>query len=412
LTRSAGKPELLKEINRGLVFDILKSTRSISRPELAARTGLSRATIAVLIDQLLAAGLVREQGLGSSSGGRPPVVIEFNPDAGLALGACMHDLDWHLVLTNLDAQIRDRIDLHIPRSSPEEAVECLSAGVRQLMARTDGSRLLPAIGLGTPGLVDIRSGVIKLAADLGWIDVPFASMVKESLGLDAYIANRSKVGALAEYWYGVGQNVHELIYISIGTGVSAGIVYQGTLFLGANSSAGELGHMAVLPDGPICPCGSRGCLQQLVSEEAIVDSARRRMRAAKSSILHRMAAGGPGALNTGHIFEAAEKGDRVALQTLEETASYLGIAIANLINLLNPNLILLGGPVGQASEILADMIREKVRQRVMAHPGSAVRILRSSLGAEAGAIGASVLVLQRASSLFFHKNLATRKASR
>jgi predicted NBD/HSP70 family sugar kinase len=210
----------------------------------------------------------------------------------------------------------------------------------------------------------------------------------------------------------VGQNVHELIYISIGTGVSAGIVYQGTLFLGANSSAGELGHMTVLPDGPICPCGSRGCLQQLVSEEAIVDSARRRMRAAKSSILHRMAAGGPGALNTGHIFEAAEKGDRVALQTLEETASYLGIAIANLINLLNPNLILLGGPVGQASETLAGMIREKVRQRVMAHPGSAVRILRSSLGAEAGAIGASVLVLQRASSLFFHKNLATRKASR
>jgi len=401
--RPAGKPELLKEINRELAFDMLKSARSISRPQLAGKTGLSRATIAILTDELLATGLIQEHGLGDSSGGRPPVIMQFNPDAAWAIGACMHEYDWHLVLANLDAQIRRRLDLHISGTSPAAAIDALEQGVRRLSQNVDGGRLLPAIGLGTPGLVDIHSGLIKLAADLGWVDVPFAAMAEERLGLKTYIANRSKVGALAELWHGAGEGLRELIYISIGTGVSAGIIHERRLYLGANSSAGELGHMTVLPDGPICPCGNHGCLQQLVSEEAIAGAARKRLRSHGDSVLRRAAGEHPEMITAAHVFAAAEQGDALALEVVEQTASHLGVAIANLINLFNPELILLGGPVGQASELLAEAIRRKVRLRALSYPMSAVRILRSSLGPEAGAVGASALVLQRAGQLFFQR---------
>lgn len=404
MKQPAGKPELLKEINRSLVFDILKSARSISRPELAQKTGLSRATIAILIDELLETGLVQELGLGNSSGGRPPVILKFNPDAAYALGACMHEYDWTLVITDLDARVRHKLKVHMRNSTPIAAIETLREGIERIVVQVDEEKLLPAIGLGTAGLVDINSGIIKLAADIGWVDVPFRDMVMESLGWKAYIANRSKVGALAEFWYGNKKGVKDLIYVSIGTGVAAGIIHQGKLYIGTNSSAGELGHLTVLPDGPICPCGNRGCLQQLVSEDAIAYRARERLRRDESSLLHGIAGNHPELITAQEVFQAAEKGDILSLDTLEEVASYLGIALAGLINLFNPELILLGGPVGEASQILVDMIKEKVRHRAMAYPLSAVQILRSSLGSDAGAIGASVLVLQRANKLFFRKH--------
>lgn len=400
VTQSSGKPKLLKQINRKLAFDILKYFRSISRPELAKKTGLSRTTISILADELLRTGLVEQLGLGDSSGGRPPVILKFNPDAAYALGACMHEYDWNLVVANLDAQVQRRLKAHIPNSSPESAIAVLKHGIEQISEGIE-EKVLPAIGLGTPGLVDIHTGVIKLAADINWVDVPFREMVEEALELDAYIANRSKVGALAEFWYGTRKGVKDLIYISIGTGVAAGIIHQGTLFVGANSSAGELGHLTILPDGPLCPCGNRGCLQQLVCEDAIAHLARQRLRRSSNSLLHSLADPHPELISAQDVFLSAEQGDEIALDTLEEVASYLGIAIAGLINLFNPEVIFLGGPVGEASDILAVKIKEQVQQRAMSYPMSVVQIQKSSLGTDAGAIGASVLVLQKAGELFF-----------
>jgi glucokinase-like ROK family protein len=404
---TSGKPKLLKEINRRLAFDILKHCGSISRPELAQKTGLSKATISMLVDELLETGLVVESGFGDSSGGRPPLILRFNPDASYSIGACMHEYDWNIVMVNLDARVLRRLKVHIQETTPQSAVASLAEGIESITAGFSG-RLLPAIGIGTPGLVDIHGGVIKLAADLEWVDVPFRSMVEQALHMDAQIANRSKVGALAEFWYGTRRGVKDLIYVSIGTGVAAGIIHQGSLFLGANSSAGELGHLTIVPDGPLCPCGNRGCLQQLVSEEAIANTARQKLRRSSSSLLHATAGHHPELISAQDVFAAADRGDPVALETLEEIASHLGIAIAGLINLFNPEVIFLGGPVGEASAVLAEKIREEVQHRAMAYPMSAVQIQRSSLGTDAGAIGASVLVLQKANQLFFREPTPTR----
>ena len=337
-TQKTGKPKLLKELNRKLAFEILKDAHSISRPELAQRTGLSKATISLLADELLKTGLVVESGFGDSSGGRPPLILRFDPDAALAVGACMHEYDWMIVVVNLDAQVLRRHKVHIEQETPDAAIAALSRGI-ETVTKGISHKVLPAIGLGTPGLVDIRNGLIKLAADIGWVDVPFRDLVQQSLGVETYIANRSKVGALAEFWHGTSKGVKDLIYVSIGTGVAAGIIHQGRLFIGANSSAGELGHLTIIPDGPLCPCGNRGCLQQLVSEQAIANLARQRLRRNPESLLHNNTGKHPELISARDVFVAAEQGDAVALETLDEIASYLGIALAGLINLFNPEAV-------------------------------------------------------------------------
>ncbi|MBN2551605.1 MAG: ROK family protein [Spirochaetales bacterium] len=409
--RTTAKPKLLKNLNRRLAFDILQSAHSISRPELAERTGLSRATISLLADELLETGLAVESGLADSSGGRPPVILRFDPDAAYAVGACMHEYDWNIVVVNLDARVLRRHRIHIQPGTPTASVAALSDGL-QTISEGISEKILPAIGLGTPGLVDIRNGVIKLAADIGWVDVPFRRLVEDATGIETYIANRSKVGALAEYWYGTRKGVKDLIYVSIGTGVAAGIIHQGSLLVGANSSAGEVGHLTIVPDGPLCPCGNRGCLQQLVSEEAIANLARQRLRKTQGGILKSKSGHHPELITARDVFYAAERGDAAALETLDEIATYLGIALAGLINLFNPEVIFLGGPVGEASAVLEEKIREKVQQRAMSFPLSAVQIQRSSLGTDAGAIGASVLVLQKANELFFRRTTPARPAAK
>ena len=399
-----GQPELMKELNRARALDILLEERVISRPQLAKRTGLSRATIAILIDELLRAGLVRERGLGDSRGGRPPVMIEFNPHAALALGARLRDHRWGIVLTDLDAEVVRHLETPLSDLSPATAVAALQAGVAQITQGIDRSRLLPAIGLGTPGLVDMAAGVVKTAVDVGWVDVPIRAMAEEALGMGVYVANRSKVGALAELWCGREQNVQNLLYIAIGTGIAAGVVIQGQLYMGVNSSAGELGHVTILPDGPLCACGNRGCLQALSSGPAIANRARAQLRRGPDSLLLELTEGHPERIMAETVFAAAEQGDEVAQRVVDETAAYLGIAVANLVNLFNPALIVLGGPVGQNGQVMLEPLRAEVQRRAMAYPLSAARIVSSTLGPDAGAIGAAVLVLQHASELFFAHN--------
>lgn len=398
MAEKSGQP---KGGNRSRVFETLRSGRLISRANLARQTGLSRATISILADDLLRVGVAEETGLGDSTGGRPPVLLQFNPDAALALGARMRDREWGIVLTNLDAGVKHHTAAPIEGNTPDAAVAALQAGVKQILAEVDPASVLPAIGLGTPGLVDTRSGVIKSAVDVGWNDVPIREMAERALGRQTFVANRSKVGALAELWCDLDYDVDEIIYIAIGTGIAAGIVHEGRLFVGANSSAGELGHVTVLPDGPLCLCGNRGCLQQLASGPAIANRAREQLRRHRDSFMWDMVGHHPEQVTAQTVFKAAERGDEMACTIVAEIAGYLGIAVANLVNLFNPELIVLGGPVGQAVGILLEPLHQEVRRRAMAYPLSAARIVTSTLGPDAGAIGAAVLVLQQASELIF-----------
>jgi glucokinase-like ROK family protein len=396
-----GQPELLKEINRSRVFGILKNTRVVSRSDLAQQTGLSRATIAILAEELLRTGLVDEIGQGSSTGGRPPTLLQFNPDAMYAIGAHMRDHGWRLVLTNLDAKVVTRLDAPLADNKPQTVLAALTAGISALTEHVERQRIFPAIGLGTPGLVDMATGIVKTAPDVDWTDVPIRDLVEQATGMKAFVANRSKVGAMAEFWYGATHGVSDLVYIAIGTGVSAGIIHQGQLYMGANLSAGEVGHITVLPEGPLCPCGNRGCLQQLIAGPSIAMRARERARMEVESILHTHVAHHPERISAQLVFEAAEQGDALAHDLVAEIARYLGIAVATIINLFSPEMVILGGPIGEAGRILLEPLQAELRRRALTHLLSATQITISTLGPDASAIGAATLVLRQASELLF-----------
>ncbi len=394
-------PESVKRLNRSRVYSILSSRGRISRPDLAQQSGLNRATVAVVVDELLAQNLVREVGPGHSRGGRPPMLLEFNPDAAFAIGASMRDHSWTLVRTNLEGHIVDRVTTEMPDYSVSSAVSAVAEGVRILTPRAEGLHILPGIGVGSPGLVDIRSSHIVSAADMGWADVPFGRLIESATGFPATVANRSKVAALAEHWHTHADESGDLIYVSVGTGVAAGIIHNGELFVGTNSSAGELGHITVLPDGPPCACGNRGCLQELVCESAIAQRARPALRAANGGEL--AGAGGrlPEHLTAEDVLSAAEAGDATAISVVEETAAYLAIGVANMVNLFNPRIICLGGPVIEQSELLYTRTVEGIRRRAMSYPLSTLDVRKSSLGVEAASVGASVLILNRAERFLF-----------
>lgn len=399
MNQRIGQPELLKEINRSRLFDVLKSARTVSRAELARQTGLSRTTVGTLVDELLRVGLVHELGPGDSTGGRPPWLLAYNPQAALALGAVVDPHACTLVATDLDAQVRHRVERPLRDTNPATAAAALGEGVAALRAQAGSARTLPAVGLGAPARLDVTAGLLKTAADVGWAEGTMRLLAEEATGLSALVADRSQVEALAELWRGAGRDAQELIYISIGVGIAAGIVHERRLFLGANSSAGGIGHVTILPDGPRCACGNRGCLQQLASGPAMVSRAW--LQGSKSSRLHALAGDRPEHITPEMVLQAAEEGDPAAQRIVEEEARYLGIALANLINLLNPEVIVLGGPVGRAGRSLLQPLRAEVRRRAMSHPHAAVRIETSTLGPDAGAIGAAVLVLQQAGELFF-----------
>ena len=390
-----------KRLNRSRVFSILSAKRRISRPDLAKESGLNRATVGALVDELLASNLAREVGPGYSRGGRPPMLVEFNPHGAFAIGASMRDHFWTLVRTNLDADIIDRVTVQMRDFSVSAAVSAIVEGVHTLVSRAEEAELLPGIGVGSPGLVDVRSSHIVSAADVGWVDVPFGQLVESATGIPATVANRSKVAALAEYWNTNSTVSGDLMYVSVGTGVAAGIIHDGELFVGTNSSAGELGHITVLPDGPPCACGNRGCLQELVSERAIAQRARLALRSASTSELAGAAGRLPEHLTTDEVLSAAAAGDTTAVSVVEETAEFLSIGIANIVNLFNPRVICLGGPVIEQSELLYERTVEGVHRRAMSYPLSVLELRKSSLGGEAAAVGASVLILKSAEQLLF-----------
>ena len=394
----------LKTYNASRVLSVLAGRGRASRPELAEATGLSRATIGFLVDYLADRGLVRESGLGTSTGGRPPVLVEFNPEAAYALGAGMYELRWTVVLADLHGRILDRETVEMDGTEPSDAVRAISIGVDRMRERTNPRHLLPGIGVGSPGLVEWETGVVRSAVDMGWFDVPLGKMVETATGLRAFVVNRGKLGALAEFWH-AGRSPQELIHVTIGTGVAAGIIHKGELYTGPSSSAGELGHTTILPDGPLCACGNRGCLQELVSESALVARAREALRdnGNTGGLLAARAGSHPEQLSAQDVLDAAHDGDEIALSVLREAAAYLGIAIANMINLLNPQRIVLGGPIGSASSMFCGLVREQVRKRAMAYPFSKVSIDQTSLGFDAGAVGASVLILKQAPALLLER---------
>lgn len=281
------------------------------------------------------------------------------------------------------------------KSGPEAVIERMLQ-VTNRVVKLGGVKIsdLAGTSLAIAGLIDTCRGIVTTSPNLpGWKDIPLRDEIAHKLGIATYLVNDADAAALGENQFGAGQGTKHMVYITVSTGIGGGIIINGELYSGANGCAGEFGHMTIDPDGPECACGRKGCWEALASGSAVAREAKRRLKTGKESLLNRLA---PRAISAKMVGEAANKGDRLALDVITTAGQYLGIGLANIINIFNPEMIVIGGGVSNLGELLLNPAREVVRQRAFDLPLSTVRIMRSQIGAAAGALGAAALVFNKA----------------
>lgn len=277
----------------------------------------------------------------------------------------------------------------------------IEAAERVLQGRCAAPAGVRCIGVGFGGPVDMANGIVRLSHQVpGWEAVPLKRLLEEHFGVPTVVDNDANVAALGEMRFGAGRGLRDVVYINIGTGIGGGLVFGGRLYRGVCTAAGEVGHMIVLPNGPRCTCGRQGCLEALCAGPAIARRARilAQNNPAFGARMISLAGGRWEAITSEVVFAAAGEGDPGGLQVLSETVEYLAIAIGNLINLLNPEAVILGGGVAEVGDLLLAPLRTRVRDYAMAEPYAAARILPAEVGYEAGVRGAIALAMEQDAS--------------
>jgi glucokinase len=271
---------------------------------------------------------------------------------------------------------------------PEACLERIARELRQVLREIRGSLPAPvSIGVACGGPLDSRAGVIYSPPNLpGWDGVPVKAFLEKRFGLPAFVENDANAGALAEYRFGAGRGTRNLVYLTLGTGIGGGIIVEGRLYRGTTDDAGEIGHTTILPDGPECLCGKRGCLEALVAGPAIGTRAQRLAREHPESLMHRLVGGD--AITAVHALQAAKQGDRAAREVWRETGCYLGIGIANLVQVLNPQVIVIGTIAVHARDLLLRPTRDSARRHAWPRALKAVRIVPARLGEHVGDLAA------------------------
>ena len=252
---------------------------------------------------------------------------------------------------------------------------------------------LEGIGFGFPGQIDCDNGVVRILPNIpGWINVPIAEIMQKEFNVPVKVDNDVRCMALAESTYGAGQGCKNLICITIGTGIGSGLIINGKLVRGASNAAGEIGHIKLeMHDGLLCGCGDSGCFEAYASGPSIVAMAKDYVQGGKSAKFRELA-GSVDAITPAIVAKAAEEGDVVAKKIFERMGEYLGIGLASVVNLLNPEKIVIGGGVADAGDILFEPLRKTLKDRAMPIQGEAVEVVHASLGNTAGIIGASLLI--------------------
>ena len=252
-----------------------------------------------------------------------------------------------------------------------------------------------AVGIGAPGPVESQAGVVVSPPNLpGWERVPLQEIVEEALGIPTLLENDANAAALGEYCFGAGRGSSHMIYITVSTGIGGGFVLDGRLYGGACGAAAEVGHMTILPHGPHCNCGNRGCLEAVASGTAIARQGRELVQRGVPTLIAELAAQHPDGVGAKLVAEAARSGDPVAIEIIREAMSYLGVGVANLVNLLNPELVVIGGSLTKMGETLFDPVRRAVSQRAFLVASECVRIVPAELGDQVGVIGAAAVAIQ------------------
>lgn len=364
-------------------------SRSVSRQQIAADTGLSLATAANLVGELLELGLLVEVGYQDSNGGRPRALVSINPEGGRLVGIDVAETYVHVEVFDPALTVLASVEeeLHPEENRPEQVVRHIVSSFRA--AEVDPAQVL-GVGVSVPGQVDSEGGVSVFAPNWNWHDVPLRSLLARELNLPLYLDNPLRACLVAELWFGAGRGRQDVVVVNLGTGVGAGLAFGGELYRGATNSAGEWGHTTLVVDGRLCHCGSRGCVETYVGAPGIMQNLRD--MAPTSPMLHP----DDQTATIAALARGVADGDPVAVKVVTETARYLGVAVADLINLVNPEVIVLSSWVAaQLGGPLLAEVQAVVDRHALRRPRAATDITLCGLAGNPVSLGAATFALKQ-----------------
>lgn len=395
-----GSKQLLRDLNQNLVFNAIANRGAISRTEIAHETGLPAATVTRITREFVAASLVTEEVSAASdaSSGRRPILLRINPSMGFVVGVKLREDSMTLAVCDLGCAVMHSLDVALPDGSePHEVCDAVANAVAEAMRQANAAphRLL-GVGIGMAGLIDSANGVCRYSAIMGWRDVELQSPLEYKLRVPVRLDNDVNTLAVAERLFGPGRGANEFIVVTIGRGIGLGVVIGGEIYRGVNGGAGEFGHITIdlSSNAPLCNCGKRGCLEAIASDYGIL----------RAALKH-----DPGNHVETEMRALLKRADEPEVQRIfAHAGEVLGVAIANLVNIFDPQLVLLTGEGVNAGEMLLAPMRAAIPQHTFGQPFDQAIVQVAPADDIAWARGAASLILQEV----FHPPIHNSEESR
>lgn len=375
-----GDQGLVKKINRTIVLDIIEKNGPISRAEISKISKLNKATVSTMVSELIESSLIYEIGPGQSSGGRKPIMLYFNNNAGYSIGIDLGVNYILAILTDLKGTIIEEIYKPIENKKEKNVLEQIKQMLSQLIEKAPSSpHGIVGIGIGVPGIVNNQEKIL-MAPNLGWKQVDIKQTLEQEFQIPVHIINEANSGAHGEYLYGVGKNVRNLIYVSIGIGIGTGIIINNNLYTGTSGMSGEMGHFTIETNGKKCSCGNRGCWELYASEKVLLEKVK------KLNLFHSKEN-----IDIYDVIHEARNGNQSIIQILREIGEYIGIGLTNIINIFNPEMIIIGNRLSSFKNWLINPINNTITERLSDFHTQSISIKFTESAYYSCALGASSL---------------------
>lgn len=406
--QTKGSSQLINKLNKISILKLIRENEQISRADIAKMSGISAPTVTRIVNSLIEEeNLVKEIGTGESSGGRRPTLVEFAAYDNFVIGVDIGKTHIDGVLSDLNANTiaEMRIETKI-----EEGYESIIARTSEIICELKSHKKIKnnkifGVGIAVAGLVNNIKNVIEISPDFHWKNVNLDEAIFENCNLHVIFDNVTRVMALGELWYGVGKDVKNFIVINVGYGIGSGIIIDGKPLYGPFGMAGEFGHITVDKDSDIqCACGNYGCLEALASGYAIALAGQRSVKGKGNGKLLELANGNAENITAETVSQAARSGDETAMRIWNQAIDHIGTSISGMINLISPEMVLIGGGVAQSGDLIFEKVREIVNKRTIQTTSRKVKIEPATFGMQAASKGAIALILNEVLNLKFSQN--------
>lgn len=390
-----GSFELMKQLNISVVLKAIMSNGALSRAEIAKITGLTPASITNITKELMEKGYLVQSRIGESSGGRPPIILELNPDARHIIGVNIGVGKIEVVISNIAAEIlaKKSMDLENQDRSKDNILRLIISLIKELIKESCiNEEKIIGLGIAMHGIVNANTGISEYSPYYGWSNIDIKKEIEKKLPYPIFVDNDVRAMALGESWFGTAKGIKNFIVINVSNGIGAGIIIDNKPYYGINYSAGEIGHIFVKDYGEKCNCGNYGCLETMASNNNIVQKVIKSLKDGNQSCL--LEKNDIEKINIRDVCNAAKENDKLALSAITEAAGYIGIAISNLINILNPEYIVMVGELFKDNYYAIQIIEKSIKEKALRLSSENVKIAESSLKEDAATIGAVTLVIK------------------